>query len=804
MKKLPEHLIAKYHAPAKAEYSVCGDKYRFTVLTSQLLRLEYSEDGIFEDATTQSVVCRDFDAPAFKKREDESELVIETDELILTYKKTGIFTSENLSVLLKKNLAHQHVPALWQYGDENVTLGGTARTLDTIDGAIPLGDGVCSRRGYAVIDDSKSATLCENGLVKPRKAGVIDLYFFGYGHEYLKAVQALFRLTGEPPLLPAYALGNWWSRYYAYTQDEYIELMERFIEENVPFTVAVIDMDWHTVDIPEEFGSGWTGTSWNKDLFPDYKAFLKWLQEHNLRVTLNLHPALGVRAHEDMYSEMAEAVGIDPESREPIVFDMTNIEFIKAYFEVIHKPYERDGVDFWWMDWQQGTKSAIKDLDPLWLLNHYHTLDIMKDNKRPMLLSRFSEVGSQRFPVGFSGDTQMTWNSLDFQPYFTSTASNIGYPWWSHDIGGHFRGYRDDMLTIRWTQLGVFSPINRLHSSNSPFSSKEPWNYGCEAEKSIRKFLTLRHKLFPYLYTMNYRTHKDLIPLCLPLYYENSDEYEPYSNKNAFYFGSEMLVFPITSPSSKVTGLGKVSGWLPFGKWYDFMHGSCYEGGRLVALHRKSDEYPILCKAGAIIPMNVVPEHDNTVGSRADMELYVFPGADNCFTLYEDAGEGFDYQNGAFATTKYTLKWGAKPVFEIGAAEGDLSLIPEKRNYKVNFRGISKDTEVKAFCGGKELNVTSKFDANTNTIAVCISDIAVTDAVCFELNSESGFTPDEQAVYNRIFDILMRSEMDYNPKNDIWPTMLDKNLTRMQKLSTVTARITDSDVLSAICEQLSL
>ena len=580
--------------------------------------------------------------------------------------------------------------------------------------------------------------------------------------------------------------------------------MERFIEENVPFTVAVIDMDWHTVDIPEEFGSGWTGTSWNKDLFPDYKAFLKWLEEHNLRVTLNLHPALGVRAHEDMYKEMAEAVGVDPESREPIVFDMTNIEFIKAYFEVLHKPYERDGVDFWWMDWQQGTKSAIKDLDPLWLLNHYHTLDIMKDNKRPMLLSRFSEAGSQRFPIGFSGDTQMTWNSLDFQPYFTSTASNIGYPWWSHDIGGHFRGYRDDMLTIRWIQLGVFSPINRLHSSNSPFSSKEPWNYGVEAENSIRKFLTLRHKLFPYLYTMNYRTHKDLIPLCLPLYYENADKYEPYSNKNAFYFGSEMLIFPITSPSSKVTGLGKVSGWLPHGKWYDFMHGSCYEGGRLVALHRKSDEYPILCKAGAIIPMNNVPEHDNTIGSRADMELYVFPGADNCFTLYEDAGEGFDYQNGEFATTKYTLKWDAKPVFEIGAAEGDLSLIPEKRNYKVNFRGFSKDTEVKAFCDGKELSVKTKFDVNTNTVTVCVYDVAVTDVIRFELNSESGFKSDEQAIYNRVFDILMRSEMDYNPKNDIWPTMLDKNLTRMQRLSTVTARITDSDVISAVCEQLSL
>ncbi|MBQ8869440.1 MAG: DUF5110 domain-containing protein [Oscillospiraceae bacterium] len=804
MKKLPEHLIAKYLAPANDKNIVCGDKYRFTVLTSQLIRLEYCEDGVFEDATTQSVVCRDFDDPSFEVTESEDELIIETEELVLTYKKTGRFAANNLSILLKRNLKRRSTHALWQFSDKPITLGGTRRTLDDVDGAAALGDGVCSRGGYAVLDDSKSATLCENGLVKPRKEGVIDLYFFGYGYEYLKAVQALFRLTGEPPLLPAYALGNWWSRYYTYTQQEYIELMERFTRENVPFSVAVIDMDWHTVDIPAEFGSGWTGYSWNKDFFPDYKAFLKWLHEHNLRVTLNLHPALGVRAHEDMYKEMAEAIGVDPESREPIVFDMTNIEFIKAYFEVLHKPYEKDGVDFWWMDWQQGTKSAIKDLDPLWLLNHYHTLDIMKDNRRPMLLSRFSGAGSQRYPIGFSGDTKITWDSLDFQPYFTATASNIGYPWWSHDIGGHYGGKRDDMLTTRWVQLGVFSPINRLHSSNSPFSSKEPWNYGVEAEKSIKKFLTLRHRLFPYLYTMNYRTHKDLIPLCLPLYYENSDEYEPYSNKNAFYFGSEMLVFPIASPSSAVTGLGKATGWLPHGKWYDLFTGARYEGGRQVALHRNSDEYPVLCKAGAVVPMNIVGDHDNTVGSKADMELFVFAGADNTFTLYEDAGEGFDYQNGAFATTKYTLKWSDCPVFEIKAAEGNPSLIPEKRNYKINFRGVSKDTAVKVICGGREIDAKTKYGVNTNTVTVCVRDIPVAEGVRFELSSECGFIPDEQAIYNRIFDILMRSQMDYNPKNDIWPTMLDKNLTRTQKLSSVIAKIDNSDVISAICEQLSL
>ena len=85
--------------------------------------------------------------------------------------------------------------------------------------------------------------------------------------------------------------------------------------------------------------------------------------------------------------------------------------------------------------------------------------------------------GSHRYPVGFSGDTHITWDSLAFQPYFTATASNIGYGWWSHDIGGHWYGSRDDDLTVRWVQLGVFSPIMRLHSTLHPFIRKEPWTF---------------------------------------------------------------------------------------------------------------------------------------------------------------------------------------------------------------------------------------------------------------------------------------------------------------------------------------
>ena len=298
-----------------------------------------------------------------------------------------------------------------------------------------------------------------------------------------------FKLTGKSPLIPRYALGNWWSRYKAYTQNEYIALMERFKKKSIPITVATIDMDWHWVDVQNKFNyrpikgnmetlkPGWTGYSWNTDLFPDYMAFLKYLHENNMKTTLNLHPADGVRYFEDMYEEMAQEMGIDPLTKKPVEFDITNSKFINAYFKILHNPYEKDGVDFWWIDWQQGKKTKLKGLDPLWALNHYHYLNSQRDSSRPLILSRYAGIGGHRYPLGFSGDSTIKWCTLRFQPYFTATAANVGYFWWSHDIGGHMLGKKDDEMFLRWVQFGVFSPILRLHSTSHDLQGKEPWNY---------------------------------------------------------------------------------------------------------------------------------------------------------------------------------------------------------------------------------------------------------------------------------------------------------------------------------------
>jgi alpha-glucosidase (family GH31 glycosyl hydrolase) len=681
------HFRLDTHPVADPANVVRGDHYRITVLDPGLVRLEYSESGHFEDRASQMAVDRAFPPSEYTSSETEDLLEIHTDRLHLTYDK-GPFTTHGLSVQAKGGF--HSTDSVWRYGLASPNLGGTARTLDDVDGATELENGVLAVNGVAMVDDSKTVLLTDDGWITPRQAGNLDLYVFAFGRDYKAALRTLYRLTGAPPLLPRYALGNWWSRYHPYTAQEYVELVDRFRDERVPLSVAVIDMDWHLVDIDPAYGSGWTGYTWNTELFPDPPAFLAELHERGLAVSLNVHPAEGVHAHESAYSAIAKRTGTDPASGLPVRFDPTDPDFLEAYFEELHHPLEDEGVDFWWLDWQQGGVTRIPGLDPLWLLNHFHYLDSARGGRRPLTFSRYAGIGSHRYPIGFSGDTWITWKSLDFQPYFTATASNAGYGWWSHDIGGHFKGYRDDELTARWVQLGVFSPVNRLHSGLNPFNTKEPWRFSAPVEQVMKDFLRLRHQLLPYLATMNVRAHEDGEPLVQPMYYDHPDEPEAYACPNQFMFGSELLVAPITAPADRSTGLGRVKAWLPEGDWVDVFTGLSYRGGRTLHLHRDLSSIPVLAKAGAVLPM--VPA--DLLGPGTDLpsvvEVRVYPGADGDFTLVEDR----DDERWARTRLTYDDSSGELTVHDV---EGEAATLPPDRSYRVVVVPPADDVDRRVF-----------------------------------------------------------------------------------------------------------
>ncbi|WP_407341626.1 TIM-barrel domain-containing protein [Pengzhenrongella phosphoraccumulans] len=623
---------------------VQGPGYRFTVLTSRLIRMERSESDAFVDGPTQLVVRRQFDVPEFTVARTAESLDLWTEHLHVRY-DLAAFSGAGLSVSMRtrsqaahRTTWHHGDPVDWQDGRQS-NLGGTARTLDDVDGAVALEPGLLSRHGFAVVDDSATLEVTQDGWVAPRAGTEEDLYFFGYGTDVRGALRDFFRLTGPSPILPRWSLGNWWSRYHRYSAQEYLALMDRFAAAGVPLSVAVLDMDWHLVDIDPSLGSGWTGYTWNPELFADPPAFLAALHDRGLHVTLNVHPADGVRRHEAAYAEVARDLGLDPADGTEIGFDISSREFVRAYLERLHHPHERIGVDFWWLDWQSGTHTRVPGLDPLWMLNRVHYLDSGREGKRPLILSRYAGLGSHRYPVGFSGDTITTWASLDFQPYFTATAANVGYFWWSHDIGGHLGGAKDIELTTRWFQLGVFSPINRLHSTSSPFTSKEPWHFGPEAERIMARFLRLRHQLVPYLYSAMWVSHTDGVAPVRPMYHDHPTAPEAYEVPNQFLFGPDLLVAPITTPVDAGTHLGQVTAWLPEGTWFDFFTGRRYDGGRRLALHRSIAQMPVLAPAGAVVPLAADPLADAGANPAA-LVLRVFPGADGGCVLLEDDGRG--------------------------------------------------------------------------------------------------------------------------------------------------------------------
>ena len=658
---------------------------RISLLTSRLLR---TETGGFTDLPTQTVQNRDFDKIDYQIEENSKYITIKT-------------TSSTFKVDCKSGKVINH-------SFTNNILPGTARTLDMANGAVKLENGVIGRYGTSVMDDSKSLIINPDGSISPREKCTDRYWFVGY-ENHLEQLNDFFKLTGEVPLIPKYALGNWWSRYRAYTQQEYKTLMQTFIDKEIPITVATIDMDWHWTDVLDRFGKdamsekpkcpeeiiyyhllqGWTGYSWNTELFPNHVELLNWLHENGFKVPLNIHPSQGVRFFENGYEEMCKRLAKDPKKKEVIPFDVTDPEFMKAYFEVLHHPLENEGVDFWWIDWQQGTKTKIKGLDPLWALNHYHYLDSAKYNKRPLILSRYSGLGSHRYPLGFSGDTIVSWESLDFQPYFTNCAANAGYTWWSHDIGGHMKGIQDDELYLRWLQLGVFSPINRLHSSNSDYMGKEPWKRSFAVNKVSENFLRLRHKLIPYLYSANYRTHKYGEPLCTPMYYAYKNE-DAYKSKNQYMFGSQLLVAPITKPADKRLNLSFVDVWLPEGRWTDIFNGRIYNGNRWVKMYRDIDSIPVLAKEGAIVPM-YKNDRSNDLSLSQAHEIHIWRGNGH-YELYEDDGETNAYTNGLYAITTFDLKEDKSSLsLTITPNDNTNGILPSQRDFIIKFRDLACD-----------------------------------------------------------------------------------------------------------------
>lgn len=669
-----------------------GYRYRFTVLSERLIRLEYNENGMFVDEPTELVVNRCFPKPHFEVKEDNKILEIKTAYFKLSYVKEKPITKDrNLKVTIGSS------DEFWRYGHVEAKNYPAPTIIEK--GKVESSKSLYSLDGFVTIDDSNTKILERTGTFRTNEYPGTDLYLFVYLKDFDACLKDYFTLTGYPALIPRFALGNWWNRNEEYNDMSLKELVDNFENNHIPLSVILLDKDWHirTYKNKEHLKTGFT---FNKELFAAPYEMISYLHSKGIRVGLNVNPSEGLY-NIDEYYEKAIAY-LKPDENGVIPFQVLDPKWIDAYLKLYIHPLDALGIDFFWIDYYNA-----KNIESVYLLKHYHFHDMNRNYKRrPMILGYHTNIAGHRYPVLYAGKTEVSWDSLRQIPTFNANASNMGISFFSHDIGGYFKGIEDNELYTRYVQLGTFSPILKFGVDKGRYYKREPWRWGIKTLGIVSDYLRLRHKLLPYLYSEAYRYHKYGTPMVKPLYYTAPEMYDDPIYKNEYYFGSQLFVTPIVQKKDYVMDRVVHRFYMPEGIWYNFFTGKKFTGGRNYTAFYKDQNYPVFAKAGSIIPMGM--NDNNDTNPPKTMEIHFFPGISNEYLLYEDDGISSLYKKGFYLLTK--IEYNYLPnnyTVIIRPVEGKSGIIPETRDYKIVFRNTKKASDVIIYENKEEIESSS-------------------------------------------------------------------------------------------------
>ncbi len=586
----------------------------------------------------------------------------------------------------------QHQAGVWNYRGESVDI-----SQDNSNISIPF---LVSSKGYGIYWNNDSRSRFNNRFanylyVSSEVADAVDYYFF-YGPDLDKVVAGYRELTGAAPLFGRWAYGFWQCKNRYKSQDEILGVARKYRELHIP--VDNIVQDWFWWNRKGEF-------VFNKN-YPDPKGMVDELHRENFHLMISIWPFFepGSTNYDYMQSK-GWFVDKFKFAKPPYhtdamaVYDATNPEARKYYWDQINQSLFKIGLDAWWMD---TTEPETEGQEENILLNHklavgsgnrylnifplmdtgavYEGQRAASDRKRVYILSRSAFSGIQRNSVtAWSGDIISDFVTFKRQIPAGLNFSLSGSPYWTTDIGGFVFGNDDDPafreLFVRWFQFGTFSPILRVHGTRNP-DQNELWSYGPDAQKILVSFDRLRYRLLPYIYSLAWKTTSEGYTLMRPLVMDFRTDERAANIGDQFMFGPALLVNPVTEPAATSRSV-----YLPTVRWYDFWSGAAVDGKGTVEAAAPLERIPLYVRAGSILPLG--PDVEWATEKPADpLELRIYRGADGDFAFYEDQNDNYDYEKGVYATIP--IHWDdAKGVLTIGDRKGEFPGMLKQRTFRI-------------------------------------------------------------------------------------------------------------------------
>lgn len=722
---------------------ILGKKFRITILTDRLVRLEYSESGNFVDKPSQRVIFRKFPKVNFSVTHSETLMQVIGSVFTIDYVKEHSFIGSKVTPGNTLKITINGTDHSWYYNHpEAKNYGSINYSLDNFKGRLKLSKGLFSLDGFTFIDDSNTLILDDSGNFVNRDNNGLDFYVFIYNKDFGQCLRDYYQLTGDPMLIPRYALGNWWFKNTAYNNDMLKDLITNFKENDVPLSVLVLGNKTH---------SNGDFFSFNSSLI-DINNVKSLLNKSNIRLGNVVDPSLEFNKNSPYYSSISSMVG-DANSYSFIPMDRNKINVYS--FSILNALYSN------------GVNSSIisydnkKDLNTLALLNQYHyAMDGLKSHKRGAVLVRNHGIAIHRNGIVLTGKTNVNWETLNVLPRYNSSASNIGVSYIANPIGGYYNGVENYELYIRYIQFGVFSPILVIASDDGKYYRREPWRWNASEGEIIKKYLKLRNMLIPYLYTEAYTYHKYGSPIIQPLYYKYPKIYDEPMYANEYFFGSSMLVCPITKKKNIVMNRVVQRMFIPEGVWYEFNSGKKYLGNKYYMSFYRDEDYPVFCKAGSIIPLSL----DNTIDNPVNMEIDVFPGVSGSYNLYEDDGISDNYDSIKSSMIEFNFNYSdSKYEFTIHPT-GSSEFVPSIRNYIIKFRNTNVAT-ISASDGTNSIPVSAYMEGND--LVVKASNVPSTRNIVITCTAEKLENSSIKVINDDIYSILLDLEINTSLKEKI-------------------------------------